>query len=134
MSEYDLHSNIDDRVALNLQDITTGTVAGVIIDTSSFESIEFIIQAGSINDGTYTLLLEEANDAGMSGATAVSADETLGALTGFISTDDNTTIRVGSIGKKRYQRLSIVAASSTGTNEFSAVAVLGNPHTSPVAQ
>lgn len=134
MSGFDLHSNIDDRVALNLQDITTGTVVGTIIDTSGFESIEFIIQSGAINDGTYTLILEEGDDAGLSDAAVVSAEETLGTLTGFISTDDNTTIRVGSIGKKRYQRLSILAASSTGTNEFSAVALLGHPHTAPVAQ
>lgn len=134
MSEYDGHSNIDDRVALNNQDITTGTVVGEIIDTSGFESIEFVIQAGSINDGTYGLILEEGDDAGLSDAALVSADETLGALTGFISTDDNTTIRVGSIGKKRYQRLSILAASSTGINEFSAITILGNPHSAPVAQ
>lgn len=134
MSEFDLHSNIDDRVALNLQDITTGTVVGAIIDTSGFESIEFVVQSGAINDGTYALLIEGGDDAGLSDAAAVSSDETLGSLTGFISTDDNTTIRVGSIGKKRYQRLSIVAESSTGTNEFSAIAILGNPHTAPVAQ
>ncbi len=134
MSEYDIHSNIDDLVALNNQDITTGTVVGEIIDTIGFESIEFITQAGSINDGSYTLILEEGDDPGLSDAALVSADETLGALTGFISTDDNKTIRVGSIGKKRYQRLSILAASSTGTNEFSAIAILCHPHSAPVPQ
>jgi len=134
MSEFDLHSNIDDKVALDNQDITTGTVVGEIIDTSGFESIEFVVQSGSINDGTYTLILEEGDDAGLSDATVVSTDETLGVLTGFIATDDDKTIRVGSMGKNRYQRLSILAASSTGVNEFSAVAILGHPHTAPVAQ
>ena len=66
MSEFDLHSNIDDRVALNLQDIITGTIVGEIIDTSGFESIEFVVQSGAINDGTYALVLEEGDDAGLS--------------------------------------------------------------------
>lgn len=136
MSEYDLHSNIDDRVALTNQDIITDvTTNGEIIDTSGFESIEFVIQSGAIADGVFAILLEEGDDAGLTDAATLSADETLGALTGFTdNADSDKTIRVGSIGKNRYQRMSLVSTSVTGNNLFSATAILGNPHTAPVAQ
>jgi len=133
--EFDLHTTIDDRVALTSQTIATDTTtAGAIIDTAGFESLEYIVQSGTITDGAYALLLEEGDDSGLSDAAAVSADDTLGALTGFTATDDDATIRVGSIGKKRYQRLSIVSTSTTSGGVFSGIAVLGTPHTGPVAQ
>lgn len=135
MSEFDLHSNIDDLVALTSQTIATDTTtAGAIIDTKGFESIEFIALSGTITDGAYALLLEEGDDSGLSDVAAVTADETLGALTGFVAADDDTTIRVGSIGKKRFQRLSLVSTSTTSGGVFAAIAVLGHPHTAPVAQ
>lgn len=136
MSEYDLHSRVKQAVALDSQDITTDTTTvGNIIDTSGFESLEFIIQSGVITDGAYALLLEQGDDSGLSDAAAVPAANILGVLTGFVLTDDNAAKRVGSIGKKRYQRLSIVStATSTGATKFSSVAVLGNPKSAPTAE
>lgn len=136
MSEYDGHSRVKGEVALNSQDITSDTTTnGNVIDTVGFESIEFHIQSGVITDGTYTLLLEEDDVIGFGTATVVPADETLGVLTGFVLTDDNATKRVGSIGKKQFQRLSIVSASTTtGATKFSSVAVLGNPKVAPTAE
>lgn len=134
--EYDLHSNVKQEVALDSQDITTSTTTvGNIIDTRGFESLEYIIQSGVITDGTYTLILEQSDDSGLSGAEVVPADEVLGVLTGFDDADDNAAKRVGSIGKKRFQRLSILSAgTSTGATKFSSVAVLGNPQTAPTAE
>ncbi len=135
MSEFDLHNNVDDRVALTNQSITTNTTTdGEIIDTKGFESIEFIYQSGALNAGAFALLLREGDAANLSDVADVPSEETLGALTGFAATDDDATIRVGSIGKKRYQRASIVSTGASGANLFSAVAVLGTPHTAPVAQ
>ncbi len=138
MSEFDLHNNIDDRVAFNNQaissDVAEPGTPGEIIDTSGFESIAFITQAGDITDGDYTIFLEEGDDAGLSDATAVTSDETLGELPSFNMNSDNETSRVGSIGKKRYQRLSIISANTTSGGLFSAVAILSNPHTGPVPQ
>jgi len=135
MSEFDLHSNIDDRVALTNQEITSDTTTvGEIIDTSGFESIEFIIQSGTITDGAYALLLEEGDDAALADAAVLSSELTLGSLTGFVAADDDVTKRVGSIGKDRYQRLSIVSTSTTSGGFFSAISVLGHPHSGPVAQ
>ncbi len=134
--EYDLHSNVDDRMALNPAAITTNTTTvGNIIDSLNFESLEFIVSMGTITDGAYALLLEEGDDSGLSDATAVSDDETLGALTGFVAADDDSTLRVGSIGKKRYQRLSLVSTGvTTGVDAAQATAVLGHPLSAPVAQ
>ena len=136
MAEFDLHSNIKGEVALDSQDITTDTTTvGNIIDTRGFESIEFTIQSGVITDGTYTLILEQGDDSGLSDVAVVPTDEVLGVLTGFVAADDNATKRVGSIGKKRFQRLSILSAStSTGATRFSSVAVLGHPQSAPTAE
>lgn len=134
--EYDLHSNIDDRIAVNPLAIASNTTTvGNIIDTLGFESLSFIIAMGTITDGAYAFVLEEGEDSGLSDVTTVIADDTLGALTGFVAADDNSTKRVGSVGKKRYQRLSIVStAVTTGVNMASAVAVLSNPLAAPVPQ
>ena len=136
MSEFDLHTRIDDRLAFDNQSITTNTTTvGNIIDTKGFESLEFVITAGALSAGVYAILLEEGDDAGLSDAATLSTELTLGVLTGFdASTDDDTTIRVGSIGKDRFQRMSLVSTGASGANTFSATAILGTPHTAPVAQ
>jgi hypothetical protein len=123
-------------IALDVQDITTNaTTDGNVIDTLGFESLEYMIQSGTITDGTYALLLEEDDVVGFTSSTVVPAADTLGVLTGFTDADDDTPLRVGSIGKKRFQRLAIVSAgtSSGGTN-FTAHAVLGHPKSAPVAE
>lgn len=133
--EYDLHSNVDDRVAVETQAAAATTlIVGEIIDTLDYESLEYIVQVGTLTTGTVSLIIEEGDDAALADAAAVSADNTLGALTGFAVTDDNTTKRVGSIGKKRYQRLSLQPAGTVSIDFLGAIAVLGNPKTAPVAQ
>ena len=134
--EYDLHSKIKTLIALAVGNITTDTTTvGAIIDTQGFESLEFSIQSGTITDGTYTLVLEEGDDSGLSDAAVVPAANILGVLTGFVLTDDDATKRVGSIGKKRYQRLSILSAgTTTGGTNFTAQAILSNPLRGPVAE
>jgi len=133
--EFDLHSNIDDRTALVNQDITTNTTTvGIIIDSAGFESLEFIIQSGQNTEGDFAILLEEGDDAALSDAVTLSTDLTLGALTGFGTGDDDMTIRIGSIGKARYHRLSIVSTGVGSGGNFSTIAVLSNAHTAPVAQ
>lgn len=136
MSEYDLHSNVKGVLALAVQDITTDTTTvGAIIDTLGFESLEYFVTSGTITDGTYAFKLEEGEDSGLSDAADVAAADILGSLTGFVAADDDEVKRVGSIGKKRFQRLSLVSAStSTGGTNFTATAVQSNPHSAPVAE
>lgn len=132
--EYDLHNSVLQKVALNTSAISTNTTtAGAIIDTAGFESIEFIIQSATLTDGAYAIKLEDGDDSGLSDAADVSSDLVLGGLPSFADTDDNTVKRVGSISKKRYQRLSIVSTSVTTGGTLSAVAILGNPRVAPTA-
>jgi len=139
MSEFDLHSNIKSLVSHAPMDIVQTSPAGSVIDTSGFESIEFIMQSGTLSAGIFTPLLEESDDAGFSiGVTTVTTEETLGDTTiGFDASDvlhHDQSIRIGSIGKKRYQRLTIIPAASSGANFFSVIAILGHPHTAPQVQ
>jgi len=133
--QKDLHNNVDDRVALNIQAISTNTTtAGAIIDTAGYESIEFVVQSGTITDGTYTVLLQEDTDSGLATATTVATDYTIGTLPAFVATDDNVTKRIGCVPTKRYVRLSLVSTGVTTGGTLGAVAVLGHPLQAPVAQ
>lgn len=133
--EYDLHHNVKGVNALNIQAIATNTTTvGNIIDTVSFESIEFLIQAATLTDGAYALKLEHGDDSGLSDAADVPAAEVLGALTGFVATDDNAVKRLGYIGKKRYVRLSIVSTGVTTGGTLGATASLSHPKHAPVAE
>jgi len=133
--EYDLHNDVDAAMALKEAAITTNTTTvGEIIDTKDFGSLEYIISSGTITDGAYALKLEEGDDSGLSDAADVATADILGDLVGFVDTDDDAVKRVGSIGKKRYQRLSIVSTgTTTGADSIGAVAVQGNPKHMPVA-
>jgi len=72
MSEFDLHSNVKNLVSHAPIDIVATSPQGAVIDTSGFESIEYIIQSGTLNAGTFVPLLEESDDAGFSiGVTTV---------------------------------------------------------------
>lgn len=133
--ENDLHNNVNDVLALVTAAIVTDTTtAGAIIDTLNYESIEFVLQSGTITDGTYTVLLEDGDDSGLSDNAAIAADLTLGTLPVFVGADDNVVKRVGAISKKRYIRLSIVSASTSTGGTLGAIAIQGHPHIAPVAQ
>lgn len=134
--EKDLHSGLNTLIALDVGDITTNTTTdGNVIDTIGFEGLDYSIQSGTITDGTYALVLEESDVVTFGGEeTVVPTANILGVLTGFILTDDDVTLRVGSIGKKRFQRLSVVSAgTTTGGTNFTAQAILGFPKSGPTA-
>lgn len=132
--EYDLHNNVLQKAALDTTAISTNTTtAGAIIDTKGFESIEFVVQAGTLTDGAYTVKLEDGDDSGLSDAADVSSELVLGGLPAFADTEDNAVKRVGSISKKRYQRLSIVSTGVTTGGTLSAVALLSHARSAPTA-
>lgn len=132
--EYDIHTVMDDRVALDPQAIAgNGTIVGNIIDTKGYGSLEFLIWSKTITDGTHTVKLEEGDDAAL--ADAADITDVLGTLPALVAADDNAVKRVGEIGKKRYKRLSIVSTDvTTGVDAIGALAVLQHPYSAPVAQ
>ena len=134
--EYDLHNSVLQKVAFNIQDISADTTTvGNIIDTLGFESIEFIVSAGPLNAGTYTVVLEDGDDSGLGDAAVIDSELVLGALPVIDEgvPDDNTAKRVGTITKKRFVRLSLVSAGSSLVNLLGSTAVLSNAHTRPTA-
>ena len=124
---YDIHNNVEQRNALDTAAITTDTTtAGDIIDTQNFESLEFLIQSGTLTDGAYAILIEDGNDSGLSDAAAVADAQLLGTEVGagFAAADDNKVSKIGYIGDKRYVRLSIVSTITTTGGTFGAIAIL----------
>ncbi len=108
---------------------------GQIIDMQGYDSLTYLIAAGSIADAdaTFTVLLEESNDSGMSGATAVADDDLIGTelLAGFQYDDDNEPRKLGYKGSRRYTRLTITPVNNASAALISALAVLGHPNVKP---
>lgn len=139
MAQSDLHSNIKQEVALDVQAITTDTTtAGNILDLKEYDSCEFLLVAGTLTDGDYTPLLEESDDSGFSTSNAVADDDLLPSGTGQEATaaldTSDTAKRIGYRGSKRYVRLSLVSANTTSGGTLGAVAVLGHPKGAPLAE
>ena len=102
-----------------------------------FESLTYVIATGSIADAdaTFTVLLEEGDNAALSDAAAVADADLLGTevLAAFQYDDDNETRKLGYIGSKRYTRLTITPVGNASAAVLSAVAILGNPAIAPTA-
>jgi hypothetical protein len=133
-SSVDIHNETTPEVALTSQTISTDTTtAGEIIDTQGFAAIEFIMQSGTLTDGTYTPLIQDGDDSALSDAAAV-ADTFLTnteASAAFAATDDDAVKAIGYVGHKRYVRLNIVSASTSSGGVLAAVVVKGAQFTKP---
>lgn len=134
----DLHNNITVRRAISPVSVADTTAqVGQIIDHQGYGSAEYLIAIGSVADAdaTFTVLLEESDDSGMSGAAAVADADLLGteALAGFQFDDDNEVRKLGYRGNKRYTRLTITPVANASAALLSAVAVLGHPAILPAA-
>lgn len=136
MSSRDIHNNIKTESAFDIQAITTDTTTvGNIIDTAEFSGLEFILFASTLTTGDFTPLIEDGDDAALADAAAVVDDFLIGteAEASYIGgLGDDTTRRIGYVGKKRYVRLSIVS-SNTANGTLGAIAVKGFPGTAPTA-
>lgn len=116
----------------------TTPLVGSIIDRSGYESLTYGIITGTLSDAdaTYTVLLEESDDSGMSGASAVADADLIGteAAAGLTFAHDGETRKLGYVGNKRYTRLTITpAAADSGNSPIAAIAILGSPHGRPVS-
>jgi hypothetical protein len=135
MSAYDSNTKQSVSIAIGPTDgkqIQVGPTLSSIIDTHNFGSLDWIVQVGTITTGDFTVSLLESDASNMAGATAVSAEETIGTAPVFVVDDDDTIQHVGSIGKKRYQQLSVLGGD-TPLGDLSAVAVQGNARTEPTS-
>lgn len=134
----DLMNLIDvKRVISPVSVADTTAQVGQIIDRKGFDGLTYLIATGSIADAdaTFTVLLEESNDSGMSGATAVADADLIGteALAAFQFDDDNECRKLGYKGAMRYTRLTITPVANASAALVSAMAVLSSPQIAPTA-
>lgn len=131
MSEFDLANNVAGVIALADTDITAnGDTQSAILDTAGFHGATWAVTFATVTDGTYNFTVEQGDDSGLSDAVAVDAGEVLRGA----EVDAAGVAIVGTIGKKRYQRLTVTAAGvSTGAAGVAATAILSTPLHAPVA-
>lgn len=127
MAVKDIRSNLLSKIAFDVQAISTNTTTtGGIIDTKDFDSgVMFTLLCSAYTDGTYTPLLYESDDSGMSGATAVADANLIGTEAGAAisaATTEGTNLKsIGAFGTKRYLRLDIVSTSTSSGATIGAI-------------
>ena len=133
--ERDLVSSVMTQVGVNSQAIATDTTTvGNIIDSSGFESLTFALVTGGITDGDYALVIEDGEDAGLADAAPVDPLLLINALPSFTEdTDDNLSLDIGYVGKKRYVRASIVSTNVTTGGTLMCLAIRGHAGSRPTA-
>ena len=115
MAVKDIRSNLKQTLVQNAVIATDTTTAGAILDTADFElGLMFGLQVSKYTLGTLTLLIEESEDSGMSGAVAVTGDKLIGALpvATAVTAEGGTIGTVGAISNLRYVRASVVSTDS----------------------
>lgn len=112
-------------------------IVSSIIDCKGFDAILLGLVTGTMSDSncTSTVLLEESDDSGMSGASAVDDNDLLGteALAAPIFSDDTVTKKLGYKGRKRYIRLTVTPSGNTGNFIIAGIAIKMKAHAEPTA-
>lgn len=141
MAEYDLHSHVK-VVNVVGPAALAATTNGAEVDMqqdNGYESIEYVVHVGTaFVGGGFDVTLEEDDTTGFPAPTAVPAAETLGELSSTIAVqvaigDTDKVYRVGSIGKKRFQRCVLTETGTITAGVIGVSAVLSNPRSKPVA-
>jgi hypothetical protein len=120
----DMHNCI--KVSRGLSPVAAGTdntaYVSQIIDTANFDATEFLILIGANTDAdvTFTILVEDGDDASLTDNAAVADAYLLGTEAGqaFRYDDDNETRKIGYIGPKRYARVTITPANNAAGDIF----------------
>ena len=134
----DLHHNIEVKKVISPQSTSDNTaIVGTVIDSAGYGAVEYVILTGAQadNNATFTVLLEDCDEAACNVTNAAVADTSLFGTEAAASwTTDvyaNTVFLLGYRGSKRYTRLTITPAANTGANYLSATAILGYPKVAP---
>lgn len=134
---FDNISDIDPKVALDTQAITTNTTTvGNTIDRQGFGSVTFLPLQGTVTDGDYEYELYHGDAANMSDEAEVTTGSAsvLGTIPNYTAdSDDNKTTKFGYRGVKRYLRLKVKSTNVSSGGTMGALAILGHPHFGPIA-
>ena len=122
----DLHNSIKATLAEPPVAAVTNDTAYVstILDTNGFLGAEFIGILGTNTDAnvTFTVLVEDGNDASLSDNAAVADEHLLGVeAMGLDFADDNKVFKIGYIGPKRYVRVTVTPSGNTGDIFFAGI-------------
>jgi len=133
----DLHNKIHPSgVAVVTVTDNTAIVSG-IIDMQGFNSLEFLIAAGTLADvdATFAVLVEEGDASNLSDAANVADGDLLGteALAAFTFADDDEARKIGYKGNKRYIRCTVTPTANTGNAPIAIIPIRGNADSSPTA-
>lgn len=108
-----------------------------ILDTKGLAGAVFAILAGANTDTdvTFTVLVEDGDDSGLSDHTAVDDAFLTGTeiKAGFQFDDDNEMRKIGYVGGKRYVRVTITPVGNNSGNIFIAGAWITQPYDLPTA-
>lgn len=135
----DLHNNLHFKTLFPpLAAQTNSDTARVssIIDTANYDSLELVLINGTNTDAnaTFTVLVEDGDDSGLSDNAAVADADLIGLETeaGFQFDDDTEPRKIGYKGKKRYVRVTVTPSSNGAGDWFMAgVAILGTARKAP---
>lgn len=112
-------------------------VVSAIVDRLGFGSVTFVILTGTLADAdaTFSVRMDHGDAANLSDAEEVPDALLVGteALAGFTAADDGKTRKLGYVGGKRYQRLTVTPAGNASAANLGAVAILGHPVNAPTA-
>lgn len=141
MTPRDHESEFSVTNAIPPQAITTDTTTnGAVIDTAGYQSLTFVFHLGDWTDGTYTPVIKDSDDSGMSGEAVVTDANLLPDGTGQEAAvaaalvADNATAKLGYRGSKRYVTCDIVSTStSSGTAGLSVVAIQEGGKRQPIS-
>jgi len=126
MAVNDIRSDLKVSNALLAAIVSNTTTAGAIIDTENFENgLMFTPHLSDWTDGTYTLLLEESDDAAMSGAVAITGDKLIGSLPALTAATVEGAVleSVGVISNLRYVQASLVSTGVTTGADAEVIAI-----------
>jgi hypothetical protein len=114
------------RPALAVAARTNGAANGLTVDkmynNNAFRSAMFIVQTGTLTDGSVAVTLQDSPD--NSTWTAVDASYVQGALPTIASTDDDKVFEVGYTGPQRYVRIVATTSGATTGGTFGATCLL----------
>ncbi len=127
--QKDLYNNVKSVVAFQTGTISDGANNGVIIDTLGYEAGTIALITGTATAGDVTININESDDSGMSGATAIPSARLLNTATA-VSTA-NSVDELGFVCTKRYIRVDFVGANSANL-QATGVCNLACPHSAPV--
>lgn len=131
----DLHNNIHPTGAAVVTVSDTTAVVSPIVDLQGFDSLEFLIGAGTLADvdATFVVLVEEGDDSGLSDNSAVADADLLGteALAAFTFAEDGEARKIGYNGSKRYARCTVTPVANSGSAPIAIIPVLGHPNNAP---